>query len=70
MGWSGGSGLFRDLIDVVSLEVRNPVSRKRIYEKMIKAFEDYDCDTLQECLGQDEIFNLVFLEQNSDYESY
>jgi hypothetical protein len=69
MGWSGGSGLFRELIDVVNLEVKNPLIRKKIYEKMIKAFEGYDCDTLQECLGQDDIFDLVFLEQNPDYGS-
>jgi hypothetical protein len=69
MGWSGGSGLFRELIDVVNLEVKNPLIRKKIYEKMIKAFEDYDCDTLQECLEKDDIFDLVFLEQNPDYGS-
>ena len=33
---------------------------KRIYEKLIVAFEDHDCDTLCECLDRDPIFDEVY----------
>jgi hypothetical protein len=57
MGWAKGSGLFERLIEVLFDKVDDPDTREEIYVEMIAAFEDLDCDTLQECLGEDEAFD-------------
>jgi len=57
MGWNKGSGLFERLIEVLFDKVDDPDTREEIYVEMIAAFEDLDCDTLQECLGEDEAFD-------------
>jgi len=47
MGWSRGSALAGELWD----EVRDFIpeeKRQVVAEKIIKAFQDYDCDTLGE----------------------
>ena len=56
MGWAGGSRLMSDLIESVKNNVDNFESRVDLYPEMIKNFEDADCDTLDECLGEDEAF--------------
>jgi hypothetical protein len=57
MGWAKGSGLFEKLIEVLFDKVDDPTAREEIYVEMIGAFEDLDCDTLEECLGEDEAFD-------------
>ena len=57
MGWAKGSGLFEKLIEVLFDKVDDPDTREEIYVEMITAFEDMDCDTLQECMGEDEAFD-------------
>ena len=60
MGWSSGSSLFSDIIDaVVECEIDDE-TRKMLYEKLIPVFEDEDCDTLDECVGKDSMFDSVF----------
>jgi hypothetical protein len=67
MSWSSGSLIFRDLINALNdAEVDDSV-RSQIYEAMIQTFEDYDCDTLDECLGKDKIFDEVYKELNPEY---
>lgn len=61
MGWSSGSSLFSGIIDVLKKTVDDD-SRHQIYEELIELFEDQDCDTLSECLGEDEIFDEVWYE--------
>lgn len=74
MGWASGSSLMSELIDIVKNEVKDELARERIYERMITAFQDEDCDTLDECVGEDPAFDLVFesLNVNSDpeYDEY
>lgn len=57
MGWASGSRLMSDLIESVKNNVDNFESRVDLYLEMIKNFEDADCDTLDECLGEDEAFD-------------
>lgn len=58
MGWARGSSLMGDLICAVMV-VDNEKIRAKIYRRMITAFEDYDCDTLDECRGIDLVFDEV-----------
>ena len=60
MGWSSGSGLVGQLIPLIRDNVSSLESRQDIYEKMIVLFESYDCDTLYECQGIDEVFDGVY----------
>lgn len=62
MGWASGSRLASELIDVAKVTITNEVERAAFYEKMIYVFEDSDCDTLDECVGNDDVFDEVWEE--------
>lgn len=57
MGWSSGSRLFNDVIDAMMNHVPDEESRQAVYVELINAFEDFDCDTLDECVGEDDAFD-------------
>ena len=63
MGWASGSALAASLIDVICEEVPSNDARRSIYQVLIKEFEDCDCDTLDECLAIDPVFDDVFIER-------
>ncbi len=56
MGWAGGSLLMAEIIEVLKTEVPDPKIRLRIYKGVIPAFDDADCDTLDECEEADPAF--------------
>lgn len=60
MGWASGSSLFSDIIEAINDCDVDEDTRKLLYEKLIPIFEDEDCDTLQECLGEDSVFDKVY----------
>lgn len=60
MGWSSGSLILSEIIKTIESKVENPLYRQEIYEDLLDIFEDYDCDTLDECLGESEEFDLVY----------
>jgi hypothetical protein len=62
MGWGSGSRLAAELIDAAKTTITNEVERTSFYEQMIYAFEEFDCDTLDECVGNDEVFDEVWEE--------
>lgn len=57
MGWASGSLLMSSIIEVMNEVNVGPDDKKVIYERLIDLFMDYDCDTIHECLGEDEIFD-------------
>ena len=67
MGWASGSRLFGEIIDRMKLNIDDVVQRKNMYIDLIEAFEDADCDTLYECLGHDDCFDLAFEELYPDH---
>lgn len=69
MGWSGGSELMDELIGCLKHEGVSDKSRSFIYANMIHAFENLDCDTLDECLDRDPIFDKIYEEINP-YDPY
>lgn len=60
MGWSSGSVLMRDIIASLNEAKIDDKKRHIAYKGIIKAFENEDCDTLCECLGNDPIFDEVY----------
>lgn len=60
MGWASGSSLFSDIIEAINDCDVDDETRYMLYEKLIPIFEDEDCDTLQECLGQDSVYDKVY----------
>lgn len=56
MGWSSGSGMMSDIISGLKKVEKDAAKRQAIYEVLIPAFENQDCDTLYECEGADPAF--------------
>ena len=63
MGWSRGSSLFSEIASIIMDNVDSEKARTTIYESMIEAFEDFDCDTLTECTGIDDVLDEVLTEK-------
>lgn len=57
MGWSRGSALFARIAEVIESVISNEDDRAELYEEMITAFEEFDCDTLHECAGIDPVLD-------------
>ena len=68
MGWASGSALMRDVIDGVMETKAKPKVREKLYYKLIQAFEDHDCDTLDECLEIDPAFDKAWQQLWDEYQ--
>lgn len=62
MGWSAGSEIMDSVILTVKKNVSSRVSRALIYRDIIPAFLDNDADNLHECIGHDEVYDIVIKE--------
>jgi hypothetical protein len=60
MGWASGSRLVSQLIESAKDTISNTSERSYFYEQMIEIFEEFDCDTMDECVGVDTIFDEVW----------
>jgi hypothetical protein len=60
MGWSSGSRLAAELIEAAKITINDEDEREAFYEQLIAAFEDEDCDTLDECVGHDDVFDRLW----------
>jgi hypothetical protein len=72
MGWSSGSRLAINLIEAAKDTISNSDDRQEFYELMIDYFRDFDCDTLDECVGVDPAFDGVWqkLYPSDDYDDW
>jgi hypothetical protein len=63
MGWSGGSELMSEIISAVqALKSTDDAQIQELYRRMIVEFENnHDCDTLEECLGEDQRFDFALM---------
>jgi len=62
MGWATGSALFAEVAESIERHVHDEQIKINIYYEMISSFEDYDADTLDECLGISEALDSVLKE--------
>jgi hypothetical protein len=60
MGWATGSRLLSDIINDIKSVVDDDFVRQDIYEVLINNFENYDCDTIDECLDYDFAFDSAY----------
>jgi hypothetical protein len=63
MGWSSGNDVAYPIIKAIKKNVKDDVTREKIYVALIDAFEDADCDTLYELKGIDPAFDQFFPEE-------
>lgn len=68
MGWARGSALLSDVIDKMFETNVSDEDRKLLYSILIEAFENYDCDTVFECVGIDPAFDEAYKEFNPNYD--
>jgi len=59
MGWSSGSSLFSDVAEIIAENVVDDNVRKLIYMGLIEVFQNYDCDTLDECTDIDPVLDTL-----------
>jgi hypothetical protein len=60
MGWSTGSRIMAEIIEEVKDLELNYYTEESLYSRLIDIFENWDCDTLDECLGEDAAFDEVY----------
>lgn len=60
MGWASGSGVLTRVIDVIENNVKDDDTKYYIYVGLINVFQEYDCDTLDECLDISDAFDTAF----------
>lgn len=74
MGWASGSSLAAGIIQDLRETAVDEDSRVEIYKVLITNFEDFDCDTMSECLGDDPAFDRARkllgneIDEEEDYE--
>jgi hypothetical protein len=57
MSWGRGSELFSDVAEIIAENVVDDNVRKLVYMRLIEAFQNYDCDTLDECTDIDPVLD-------------
>jgi hypothetical protein len=62
MSWSKGSMIMSEIIEAL-IDTISDDERVEVYSALIDIFENYDCDTLNECLEIDEVFDEVYREK-------
>lgn len=64
MSWSRGSEFAERIIDIMEAlhDGFYENGLEEAFTGMIEAFEDFDCDTLHECLGRSEAFDAAYYE--------
>lgn len=68
MGWASGAELAGDLIEVIKNVVKDKDTRETLYYHIIDKFEMYDCDTMDECVGIDKVYDKVYKSRYPDEE--
>jgi len=67
MGWASGSGVMREIIEVVQADIKDPEVRLHLYKGIITALEGQDWDTQNECEGQDDAYDKALMELHPDW---
>jgi len=68
MSWKLGSSLMSDIIDELKERIHDDLIREEVYSVLIEAFQDRDCDVLDECYGEDPAFDAALDDINFEIE--
>ncbi len=66
MGWSSGSSILADVIEAIEEHASADCDKVGMFERIIEAFEDADCDTTGECLAQSPAFDEAYARLHPD----
>ncbi len=69
MSWASGSKVLSEIIEAVDRHVLDDSDKMSLYKDLILIFEEYDCDTIDECLEIDSMFDEVYSEYIGDEDS-
>jgi hypothetical protein len=67
MGWGGGTHVMESLLDSMNEALILSDERRFVYRRMLKTLTDLDWDCVSECLGIDEVFDLVVEEMYPEW---
>ena len=62
MGWSSGSSMLTDIVTELKDVLDDRTVKKTVFDILIKNFEAFDCDTIDEVVGIDEDFDEVYMQ--------
>ena len=62
MGWASGSDLAASMVMTAKKVFKDQEARYQFYLIMIEEFENKDCDTMNEVLGIDKMYDKAFKE--------
>lgn len=68
MGWASGSRIMSDIIAELKDRIWEDETRQEVYSVLIEAFKENDCDTLNECYGEDPAFDAAYDDSEDDWE--
>ena len=68
MGWSSGTSVVRDMIEIIKKHVENFDTRVEMYVELIDAFSSHDWDNYDEVLGEDEAYDEAYGQLFPDWE--
>lgn len=66
MGWSNGSSILCEVIEAIEEHAHADSDKVSMFEAIIAAFEDADCDTTGECLAQSSAFDEAYARLHPD----
>ena len=62
MGWASGSALAASMVATAKKVFKDNEARYQFYRIMIEEFEAFDCDTLDEAMGIDKMYDKAYNE--------
>ncbi len=69
MGFSGGTPIARDMVEVIQMLVTDEGTRRGLYVALIDTLEDADWDTKHEAMGIDPVYDqIIQRERDADDE--
>lgn len=68
MGWASGSRIMSNIITDLQDRIADDVVREEVYSVLIEAFKENDCDTLNECYGEDPAFDAAYDDSEEDWD--
>jgi hypothetical protein len=62
MAWTAGKELFLEIVESIERHVFDEQLKTNIYYELVSTFEDYNVETLDECLGVSDTLDMVLYE--------
>ena len=70
MGWASGSDIACAMVIAINEYVKDDIIKAKLYEVLIDELEQQDCDTLDEAMNIDPVYDEVILKLNPDWREW